>query len=204
MNRWPLLIILLVVGGCQPQRTSSLVEMPVPADATTVAADVANAEDQPEFPPQQPISERISGRVVRVTDGDTLVVLVDVPEQIRIRLEGIDAPEIGQPWGTQAPQALSDLVFEQTVDVWIIGEDRYDRKLGRVYVGDRAVDVNVALVEKGLAWHYKRYSDDEKLAEAEAAARQERRGLWAAPRPIASWAKSGAGECRAQGVKFGA
>lgn len=73
--------------------------------------------------------------------------------------------------------------------VWVIGEDRYGRKLGRVYVGadEQPTDVNVALVAQGLAWHYKRYSDDDQLADAEIAARRDRRGLWVDPNPVAPW-----------------
>jgi len=62
-------------------------------------------------------------------------------------------------------------------------------KLARVYVGegDKRTDVNLTLVARGLAWHDKRYSDDHDFADAEAAARRERKGLWAESVPLAPW-----------------
>ena len=130
--------------------------------------------------------------MIRVSDGDTLVLLVNGPKEIRVRLEGIDALASGQPWGAKAAQELSELVLNQTVKVLSIGEDRYGRTLGRIYLNvigntpdfeQEEIDVNAALVARGLAWHFKRCSDDEDLSEAELAARRERRGLWSEPNP---------------------
>ena len=130
--------------------------------------------------------------MVHIVDGDTLDLLVDEedgPKQIRVRLEGIDAPESGQPWGKRATEYLSDLVHSETVEVLSIGEDRYGRTLGRIYIGEdeQRLDVNHALVAQGLAWHYKQYSDDEDLSEAEIDARRARWGLWSDPNPIPPW-----------------
>ncbi len=81
------------------------------------------------------------------------------------------------------------LVLDQHVRVLSIGEDRHGRLLGRTYleIDEEPIDVNRFLVFEGLAWHYKRYSDDEDLSEAELDARGERRGLWREPDPIAPW-----------------
>ena len=101
------------------------------------------------------------GKVVSIADGDTLTVLVD-RQQVKVRLEGIDCPEKGQPFGTKAKQALSELVFGKTVAVRSIGTDKYKRTLGRVFVrveGETS-DVNHSLVAQGLAWWYRAYSDD--------------------------------------------
>ena len=101
---------------------------------------------------------------------------------------GIAAPESDQPWGEQAKQALTELVLEQKVEAWAVGEDRDGQKLSRVYVGeDKQTDVNLSLVAQGLAWHDNRYSDDEDLADAEAAARRDRKGLWAESAPVVPW-----------------
>jgi endonuclease YncB( thermonuclease family) len=102
-------------------------------------------------------------------------------------LEGIDCPEKrgGQPYCDKAKQALSQLIFGKEVLVKSISTDRYGRTLGRVFVD--GVDVNRELVARGLAWHYVKYSDDETLADAERAARQQRHGLWADPEPIPPW-----------------
>lgn len=184
-------LVLFVSAGCQQQQWTPLAETPAQSGVTDLPPK-ENAASL-EIPVQDAITDRLAGKVIRVIDGDTLVLLVDreqgKPEEVRVRLEGIDCPESGQPWSKRAKQELSDLVLNQMVKVWTIGEDRYERKLGRVYVGadDKPTDVNAALVARGLAWHYKQYSEDENLAEAEKAARRERKGLWVDPSPVAPW-----------------
>ena len=136
-------------------------------------------------------AQTTTGRVVAVSDGDTLRVLVQ-GGQLKVRLAEIDAPEVGhgkkkpaQPHGGDARRALSSLVFGQTVRVEQQDRDRYGRVVGRVFVGP--VDVNAALVRDGWAWVYRRYSRDPSLPPLEAAARAARRGLWAAPNPMPPW-----------------
>jgi endonuclease YncB( thermonuclease family) len=80
-------------------------------------------------------AEVLTGRVVRIADGDTLTLLVD-KAQVKVRLECIDAPEKAQPCGTKAKQALSDLTFGKIVRLEAKSEDKYGRTLGRVSVGD--------------------------------------------------------------------
>lgn len=130
-------------------------------------------------------AETITGKVVRIADGDTLTLLID-REQIKVRLYGIDAPEKGQPFGNRAKQALSDMAFGKTARVEVKDTDRYGRTVGRVFVGD--VDVNLELVKRGMAWHYVRYAPKDKaLAQAERDARTAKRGLWADAKPIPPW-----------------
>jgi endonuclease YncB( thermonuclease family) len=130
------------------------------------------------------VIEEISGKVVGVTDGDTITVLVN-KETSKVRLEGIDAPESGQSFGTKSKQALSEFVFGKVVTVRKTGTDRYGRTLGIVIVGD--VDVNARMVKDGWAWHFKKYNDEERLAKLEVAARNEKIGLWADENPLAPW-----------------
>lgn len=105
--------------------------------------------------------------------------------QYKIRLEGIDAPELGQPYSKRAKQTLSKYVFGKSVQVQVTGQDKYKRTLGTVYVDGKSV--NLQLVADGYAWHFKKYSDDKELGQAEVAARKARRGLWADPNAIAPW-----------------
>ena len=130
-------------------------------------------------------AEEFYGRVVGVADGDTITVLVGV-EPRRVRLAGVDAPEKGQPFGQRAKQALSRLVFGRTVRVVVHGQDRYGRTLGEVRLPDGG-SLNELLVEEGWAWHYTRYSKDQRLAEREATARRSRRGLWVDSRAMPPW-----------------
>ena len=128
--------------------------------------------------------QSICCKVVGVTDGDTVRVLIDSRE-VRVRLEGIDAPESKQPYGTQSKTALSELVFGKDVRLVVSGKDRYGRTLGTLFVGEQ--NVNLQMVRDGMAWHYKRFNHDETMAGAEREAREGRKGLWQDASPIAPW-----------------
>lgn len=124
------------------------------------------------------------GRVVSVTDGDTIAVMNGGRAET-VRLEGIDCPERNQPFSVQARRATSSLVFGKDVVVQVTGTDRYGRTLGRVSVN--GLDVSLELVRRGMAWHFKRYSTERALADAEMVARATRVGLWADPKPTPPW-----------------
>ena len=119
-----------------------------------------------------------TGKVIGVTDGDTIKILVD-RTQHKIRLAEIDTPEKGQPYGKKAKQALSRLVFGKTVNVEQKDIDRYGRIVGRVYVD--GVDVNAEMIRGGHAWVYRKYATDQTLYAIEDDAKRDRRGLWALP-----------------------
>lgn len=130
------------------------------------------------------VVEEFSGKVIGVTDGDTIKVLVN-KESVTVRLEGIDAPESGQSYGKKSKEALAEMVAGKTVTVKKTGTDKYKRTLGIVIVGD--ADTNAKMVEDGWAWHFKKYNDEERLAKLEDAARKAKRGLWADETPLAPW-----------------
>jgi micrococcal nuclease len=130
-------------------------------------------------------SASIEGRVVGVHDGDSATLLTHKKSEVKIRLEGIDAPELKQPFGTVSKQALSNLIFGKDVSVRVTGRDRYGRTLGRISVG--ATDINHAMVAAGMAWHYEKYSKDPKLAAAQVVAITARRGLWGGSTPVPPW-----------------
>ena len=128
------------------------------------------------------------GRVVRVADGDTITILDGANVQHRIRLQGIDAPESHQAFGTQSKKNLSDLIFDREVTVEYEKTDQYGRIVGKVLLD--GTDVNLEQIKAGMAWHYKEYQreqsavDREVYARAEDEARNARRGLWADADPI--------------------
>ena len=128
--------------------------------------------------------ERFTGKVVSITDGDTISVMHEA-RPLTVRLDGIDCPERGQDFSQRAKQFTSDLAFGQTVDVDVRDVDRYGRLVARVSAQGR--DVSVALVRAGMAWHYKQYSSDPILAEAERAARAEGLGLWSRHDAVPPW-----------------
>jgi endonuclease YncB( thermonuclease family) len=97
---------------------------------------------------------RDPGKVVAIADGDTLTVLDVANTQHTIRLAGIDAPEKRQAFGTKAPEALAAKVFGKAVRVDVVEIDRYHREVGRIYMGDRFI--NLEMVRDGFAWRYVR------------------------------------------------
>jgi endonuclease YncB( thermonuclease family) len=135
------------------------------------------------------VTDVITGKVIAVTDGDTIKVLVD-NQPITVRLEGIDAPELRQSFGARSKQALADMLFGKVVTVRKTGDDRFGRTLGIVMVGD--VDANATMVQDGWAWHFKKYNDETRLAELETETRAAKRGLWTEANPLARW------DCRAR------
>lgn len=133
----------------------------------------------------------IAGRVVGVSDGDTITVLDNQRVQHKVRLQGIDAPEKKQPFGQRSKEHLSNQVFNRFVTVQYEKRDRYQRLVGKVM--HDGVDVNLGMVSVGFAWHYKEYEKEQSFADraayaaAEDDARRARRGLWADPRPVPPW-----------------
>ena len=131
------------------------------------------------------------GRVVGVSDGDSITVLDSAKRQHKVRLAGIDAPELKQAFGQASKRSLSALVFGKTVAVGTEKRDRYNRQIGKVLVEGR--DANLAQVEAGFAWHYKQYAAEQSAidqilyGEAEADARSSHRGLWQDRNPQAPW-----------------
>lgn len=128
-----------------------------------------------------------TAQVVGVSDGDTITVLRDDKTQVKIRLHGIDAPELGQDFGSKAKFALSKLTWKHQVTVQPKGTDRYGRTIADVFLEDGA-SVTRELVAAGWAWHYVKYAPDDKdLARLEEEARTARRGLWSDPKPVPPW-----------------
>ena len=125
---------------------------------------------------------KFAGVVTLVIDGDTVWVRPDngLPP-VRVRLQGIDAPEICQPYGKKSRAALADFVRHRRVTVTTTGKDDYDRSLGVI---ERANDdVNAWMVQRGYAWSYRFKGDPGPYARQEAQARRARMGLWRHGRP---------------------
>lgn len=136
------------------------------------------------------------GRVVGITDGDTVTVLDGEHRQHKIRLADIDAPEKGQPFGTKARAELSGMVFGEEVTVRAATRDRYGREIASLYLGDQRKSVNLQMVEKGMAWWYTQFSRDTAFQAAEREAKSGKTGLWADPAPVPpwEWRKAGSGK----------
>lgn len=116
------------------------------------------------------------GRVVAVTDGDTVRMLIAGNREIKIRLAEVDAPESSQSYGQASKRELSSLVYNKVARAVVTDVDRYGRAVARLYVGER--DINAEMVRRGAAWAFTRYSTDPRIPRLERDARAARRGLW--------------------------
>lgn len=131
------------------------------------------------------LAQDFTAKVIGVSDGDTITVLHDTKPE-KIRLAEIDCPEKTQAFGAAAKHRTSELAFGKIVTVDVIGHDRYKRSIAQVELPDGR-NLNRELVDQGLAWCYRKYSNNPDLISLEAKARDSRRGLWSAPNPVPPW-----------------
>lgn len=132
------------------------------------------------------VKTTLSGKVVKISDGDTFTLLADGNRQEKIRLHGIDCPEKKQDFGQVARQKLSDLVFGKQVSVKRTDTDRYGRTIAIVYTSD-GVCVNEELLRLGLAWHYTQYDNNAAWTALQEEAKRQKLGLWSHPTPVSPW-----------------
>jgi endonuclease YncB( thermonuclease family) len=134
------------------------------------------------------VANTLQGRVVGVSDGDTVTVLDADNKPHKIRLSGIDAPEKEQAYGQKSKESLSELVFGKSVDVEWRKQDRYGRTVGKIMLG--GVDICLEQLKRGMAWHYKQYQQEQTAqdrliyAESEILARSMGAGLWQDAEPL--------------------
>src|SRR5262245_12824871 len=144
-------------------------------------------------------AETLRGRVVGISDGDTLTVLVK-ERQVKVSIYGIDAPAKGQPFAEQSKQNLSRMTFRKPVRLECHKKDQYGRSVCKVWVQPsdcpkcgQTIDVGLVQVIAGMAWWARRYIKEQTLEDRwsyesyEDEARLGKRGLWSDPRPIPPW-----------------
>jgi endonuclease YncB( thermonuclease family) len=144
----------------------------------------------------------IRGRVVGVTDGDTISVLDASKREYKIRLAGIDAPERSQEFGQKAKQALAALTYGREVEIYWEKQDRYRRIVGKIGVQSPhcvgancpfVIDAGLSLIKQGLAWHFKKYAHEQSASDridyssAEESAKLRKIGLWSNNTRIPPW-----------------
>jgi endonuclease YncB( thermonuclease family) len=141
------------------------------------------------------------GLVKKVVDGDTVQVITSEGTRLKIRLYGIDAPEMakinrrtgivakpGQPYGEEAYRALESKVLGKSVKIVIMDIDRYRRMVSILYLHDE--DINLEMVKEGWAWAYREYLTRPHASEyidAENDARSKKLGLWTQANPLPPW-----------------
>lgn len=133
-------------------------------------------------------TEVLSGKVVHIADGDTITILDSSRSQHKIRLYGIDTPEIGQAFGKTAQKFTAKLTANEIAHVVSLDTDRYGRTVGIIVVN--GVNVNQSIIEAGYAWHYGKYCKEpfcDEWLKLEKRARYLKKGLWADSEAKAPW-----------------
>lgn len=136
-------------------------------------------------------AETLTGRIIGVSDGDTITLLDSERVSHKIRVAGIDAPEKQQPFGVKAKTSLSGLAYNRTAEAECRKIDRYRRKVCVVFVSGK--DVGLEQIKAGMAWWYQQYAKEQTRQEridyerAESLAMQHRYGLWNSKNPMPPW-----------------
>jgi micrococcal nuclease len=123
-----------------------------------------------------------AGKIVRIKDGDTVVLLDADNNQITLRLAEVDCPESKQPFGKKAKEFTSNEVGSKMVNYKIIDTDRYGRYIAKIYYDNKYLSEEI--IKYGYGWHYKKYSKSKKLSDLEMNARNKKIGLWSDKNPI--------------------
>lgn len=127
-----------------------------------------------------------SAKVVSISDGDTITVLLAGNIQKKLRLAEVDCPESGQPFGKNAKQFTSDQVFGKMISFIATDTDRYGRTIAKVYY-DGGKYLSSELIKAGFGWWYYYYSKDKSLEKLEKEAQIHKLGLWQDHSAIAPW-----------------
>lgn len=181
-----ILLFLCITVFAQEQKINiSVTPTPTPTPEIVDSAYLDDLEIDPSG--RFPALVRVVGKVIDVHDGDTIKLLDDKKQQYKCRFNGIDAPELKQDFGNRSQKSLADLVAGKQVTIEYDKIDKYGRFVCKVLVGD--LDVNLEQVKRGMAWHYKKYQNEQSetdriaYSEAEINAKNNKLGLWLQPDP---------------------
>ncbi|KAG2544101.1 probable staphylococcal-like nuclease CAN2 [Panicum virgatum] len=103
----------------------------------------------------------------------------------RIRMRGIDAPELKMPNGKESKDALVKLIGGKSVTIYVYGQDQFGRYVGDIYCDN--VFIQEQMLKSGHVWHFKTYDKRPEFAQWEREARAAHRGLWASENPEKPW-----------------
>lgn len=168
------LALATLLYGCTPILPKSKIEFGQATQAQTPQPD-----------------QVLTGEVIKVFDGDTILLKDQTGTATKIRLKGIDAPEGSQSYGPEAAKKMTELSLNKVAEVQFSEVDQYGRTIGKVTIGE--TDICLEMLKAGLAWHFKQYqraqNADDRLAydKAEKEARQQREGLWKEEKPTPPW-----------------
>lgn len=132
------------------------------------------------------ILSQTKGKVIKISDGDTITILLKGKEQKKLRLAEVDCPEKGQAFGKNARQFTSDKVFGKTITFIKTDTDRYGRTIAKVYY-DNGKYLSEELIRAGMGWWYYSFSKSTSLGELQDKAQRKKIGLWRDVHAVAPW-----------------
>lgn len=130
-------------------------------------------------------AEQFNARIIAVLDGDTVMVVRDKLPPIKIRLAEIDAPEMAQPGGMDAKQALSEVLLHKSADVDGHAVDQYGRLIAHIDIDGK--QINELMLRSGMAWEYSHFHRNRHYVALQSEAQAAKRGVWRQAAPIPPW-----------------
>lgn len=127
----------------------------------------------------------LQGKVIRVADGDTFTLIHNKVSH-KIRLHGIDCPEKGQEFSQVAKEFTKERTLQKNVKVEVLKKDQYGRNVGIVWLEDGS-NLNLQLLNEGLAWHYTKFDKSDAFRNAENQAKHYKKKIWSVQNPLAPW-----------------
>lgn len=124
------------------------------------------------------IFSQVKGKIIKIKDGDTVVVLLSDKTQETLRLAEVDCPENSQPFGKNAKKFTSSQVFGKNVTFYRINKDRYRRTIAKIFYGNEKY-LSKEIIKAGFGWWYFKASKDTELQKIQDKAKEKKLGLWA-------------------------
>lgn len=171
----------------KPVKLIALVIILVTALAETIFDDIVNDFMRINMPVYKSIftSWHDVKKINSIHDGDTINVINEDGKKVKIRLYGIDAPEIKQAYGKESRQCLEDMLKNKNISFAVEDKDKYGRIVATIYVDN--INVNYEMIKKGCAWSYFQYSKSLRNEFAQFKAKYSNIGLWSQDNPQAPW-----------------
>lgn len=132
------------------------------------------------------VCSQTKAKVIEVSDGDTVTVLLKNNKKLKLRLAEVDCPEKGQPFGKNAKQFTAEQIFGKHITFTKTGKDRYGRNIAKIHY-DKGKYLSAELIKNGFGWWYYSYSKNKELGILEAKARSKKLGLWQDKKAISPW-----------------
>jgi endonuclease YncB( thermonuclease family) len=132
------------------------------------------------------IFSQTKGKIIKIKDGDTVVVLLAGKIQETLRLADVDCPENSQAFGKNAKQFTSSQIFGKTVTFYRTGKDRYKRTVAKIFYGNEKY-LSAEIIKGGFGWWYFKASKNIELQEFQNQAKTNKLGLWADDNAMSPW-----------------